>query len=137
MVWRLFLVLMLIVLSVAFATAQSKAVIPKDLTLSEALEIALRNSSTLQEALANLEQASGQYKQSRSELLPQLDARAHQSYLKVNLEGFGLTLPNEPRVLGPFGSMDARVLLRQDLLNIASIRSWQSYSSRRDSSRLL
>jgi outer membrane protein TolC len=137
MVSRIFLVFTLVVLSVVFATAQSKAMIPKDLTLSEALEIALRNSSTLQEALANLEQASGQYKQSRSELLPQVDVRAHQGYLKVNLQGFGLTLPDQPSVLGPFSSMDARVLLRQDLLNIANIRSWQSYSSRRDSSRLL
>jgi len=33
--------------------------------------------------------------------------------------------------------MDARVLWRQDLLNIASFRSSQSYSSRRDSSRFL
>jgi outer membrane protein TolC len=119
------------------AAAQNKPVLPKDLTLSQALEIALRNSSTLREAEANLEQSSGQYKQVRSELLPQIGIVARQGYLKVNLEGFGLDIPNEPRVLGPFASMDARVLLRQDLLNIASFRSWQSYSSRRNSSKFL
>jgi outer membrane protein TolC len=33
--------------------------------------------------------------------------------------------------------MDARAVLSQDLFNLASIRSWQSYRSRRESSRLL
>jgi outer membrane protein TolC len=33
--------------------------------------------------------------------------------------------------------MDARAVLSQDLFNLASIRAWQSYRSRRESSRLL
>ena len=137
MVWRFFLALSMVVVPVMPAAAQNKPILPKDLTLSQALEIALRNSSTLREAEANLEQASGQYKQARSELLPQIGIVVRQGYLRVNLQGFGLDIPNEPTLIGPFASMDARVLWRQDLLNIASFRSSQSYSSRRDSSRFL
>ena len=40
-------------------------------------------------------------------------------------------------LIGPFGSMDARILLSQDLFNLASVRAWQSYRSRQQSSRLL
>jgi hypothetical protein len=33
--------------------------------------------------------------------------------------------------------MDARIMLSQDLFNLASVRAWQSYRSRQQSSRLL
>jgi outer membrane protein TolC len=55
----------------------------------------------------------------------------------MNLQGFGIDLTGFPNRLGPFGSMDARGFIVQDLVNIASLRSWQSYRSRRDASRLL
>jgi len=134
MIQRLFLLLML---TPILATAQNRLTLPADLTVRQALEIALANSSILREAQANLEQASGRYQQSRSVLLPQLYIAARQAILTQNLQGFGIDLTGFPSLLGPFGSMDARVVLSQDLLNIAGIRSWQSYKSRRDSSRLL
>src|SRR5262245_19415028 len=55
----------------------------------------------------------------------------------MNLQGFGIDLTGFPNRLGPFGSMDARGFIVQDFVNIASLRSWQSYRSRRDASRLL
>jgi outer membrane protein TolC len=39
-------------------------------------------------------------------------------------------------VQGPFGSFDARAILRQDLLNIANREAWKSSRSKQDSSRL-
>jgi outer membrane protein TolC len=125
----------ILVLAATIASAQNPT-LPADLSLAQALEIALRNSSTLREAQAQLEQSSGQYVQSRSQLLPQVNMGARQGVMTINLQGIGIDLPFAPGVIGPFGSMDARVTLRQDLVNIASIRSWQSFSSRRDSSRL-
>jgi outer membrane protein TolC len=41
------------------------------------------------------------------------------------------------RLLGPFGSIDVRLILSQDIFNLASIRSWRSYRVRQTSSRLL
>src|SRR5262249_29306973 len=129
-------VLLVVVMAASFAQAQNRPVLPANLTLRQALDIALLNSTTIREAQANLEQASGRYKESRSALLPQVGVAARQGYETVNLQGFGIDLTEFPRVLGPFGSMDARGFIVQDFVNIASLRSWQSYRSRRDASRL-
>jgi outer membrane protein len=126
-----------LLLAATSAMAQNRPPLPADLTLTQALEIALVNSTTLREAQANLQKTSGQYEQSRSALLPQVGVVARQGYLTLNLQGFGIDLANVPRLIGPFGSMDARVVVSQDLLNIANIRSWQSFGSHRDSSRYL
>ena len=133
---------LLFVLAAAWAGA-SGADLPAQLTLSEALNIALSNSTTIREAMAHLDQASGLYQQSRSALLPQLDVSARQSFQTLNLLGIGIDLPAAEGqsvaqgLIGPFGSMDARISLSQDLFNLATVRSWQSYRSRRESSRLL
>jgi outer membrane protein TolC len=131
--------LLLLVLTATFASAQGRPTLPPQLTLTQALEIALLNSTAIREAQANLDRTSGQYEQSRAALLPQLTLSARQSYQTINLQGFGIDLPESSTsgVIGPFGSMDARLMLSMDLLNIASIRSWQSFTSHRDSSRFL
>ena len=130
-------VLVILVVTANLAKAQTAPTLPAVLTLRQALDIALTNSATLKEAQANLEQASGQYQQARSVLLPQLYVAARQAYLTQNLQGFGIDLQGFPSRLGPFGSMDVRAIVSQDLLNIAGIRSWKSYDSRRTSARLL
>ena len=128
--------LVTLTLTVMVAEAQVSTNLPAQLNLSRALEIALSNSNTLREAQAKFTQAVGQYEQARSVLLPQVAFAARQSYLTVNLQGIGIDLPNVTGLIGPFGSMDARITLSQDLINIANRRTWQSYSSRRESSRL-
>jgi outer membrane protein TolC len=130
-------VLLALLLTPAFAGAQTRPNLPPNLTLRQAVDLALTNSSTLREAQANLEKISGKYEQTRSDLLPQLSVVARQGYLTVNLQGFGIEVAGTPNLIGPFGSMDARVVLTQDLLNIASMRSWRSFSSREDSARFL
>jgi outer membrane protein len=111
---------------------------PKELTLSQALAIALTKSSTIHTAQSRMEQASGRLGQSRAELLPQVDINARQAYLTINLIGLGIDIPTVPQGKSdPFGSMDARITLRQDLLNIANMRAWKSSRSSQESSRLL
>lgn len=124
------------------AGAANQTDLPRQLTLSQALQIALTNSTTIREAMASLEQATGQYQQARSYLLPQLNLGARQSYQTINLLGYGIDLPgiSQPgaqQLIGPFGSMDARVFFTQELFNLANIRSSQSFHSQLDSSRLL
>ena len=128
---------LLFVLVTALAAAQAGSGLPAELTLAQALTIALSNSTNIREALARLDQASGRYQQSRSVLLPQLDVSARQNFQTVNLIGIGIDLASAQGLIGPFGSMDARMSLSQDLFNLANVRAWQSYRSRQDSSRLL
>jgi outer membrane protein TolC len=120
----------------ATASAQTPTKLPMDLTLRQALDIALMNSTNLRSAQAELEQAGGRYESGKGTLLPQIGIFARQGYQTVNTQGFGLDIPGQPAKIGPFGSMDARLVLEQDLLNIANFRSSKSYSTRRDSSRL-
>ena len=134
--------LVFFVLALVFTGDAAGADLPAQLTLPQALNLALTNSTVLREAMAQLEQSSGQYLQSRSALLPQVGVFARQSIQTISLQGFGIDIPGLPPSqqqgkVGPFGSMDARALLSQDLFNLASIRAWQSYRSRRESSRLL
>jgi outer membrane protein len=136
-------------LSLLFLLASTRitawgADIPAQLTLTEALHIALANSSIIREAMARLDESSGQYRQARSALLPQLDAYARQSFQTINLLGLGIDFPTPDGgeraasgLIGPFGSMDARVWLNQDLFNLATVRAWRSYRWRRESSSLL
>jgi len=124
-------------LTVALADAAAGPDLPAQLTLSQALNIALSNSATIREALSHLDQASGRYQQSRSALLPQLGIAIRQSFETENLIGIGIDIPSARGLIGPFGSMDARLLWSQDLFNLATVRAWQSYRSRQESARLL
>ena len=67
--------------------------IPAQLTLSQALNIALSNSALIREAMAQLDQTSGRYQQSRSTLLPQLYLAARQSFETESLLGIGIDVP--------------------------------------------
>src|SRR5690242_18697025 len=123
---------LLCVLAATLARAAAVPVLPAQLTLSEALNIALANSTVLREAMAQLDQTSGRYLQSRSALLPQMGVFAHQSIQTISLQGLGIDIPGlhqstQQGNVGPFGSMDVRALLSQDLFNLANIRAWQSY----------
>jgi outer membrane protein TolC len=112
--------------------------LPNPLTLPDAVTIALSNSSIIRTANSHLDQASGKYAQSRAVLLPQVEINARQAYLTINLLGLGIDIPTVPQgKTDPFGSMDARVSLSQDLLNIANMEAWKSSRSRKESSRLL
>src|SRR5205823_5887038 len=110
---------LLLLIFAMFAWSADPPAIPPELTLSQALNIALSNSTNIRTAMAQLDQASGQYGQSRSTLLPQLDVQAHQDYLTVNLAGLGFLVPGVTTgKIGPFASMDARVFLKQELFNL-------------------
>jgi outer membrane protein TolC len=120
------------------ASAADQQDLPKQLTLSQALSIALTNNSMIRSAQDRLEQAAGRTAQTRSKLLPDLEADARQSYLTINLIGLGIDIPTVPQgKTGPFGSMDARITLTQDLLNIANREAWKSSQSGQQSARLL
>src|SRR5690242_8548894 len=111
--------------------------LPPQLSLSQALNIALANGTNIRTAMAQLAQASGQYEQSRSTYLPQINVIARQAYLTVNLAGLGILVPGQNGKLGPFASMDARVFLTQQILNLSDIRGWQSSRSQQESARFL
>lgn len=131
------LVALLLLLAPALAIAADQQNIPTQLTLSDALSLALTNSSVLRTAQSRLAQASGRYLQSRSFLLPQVEIGARQAYQTIDLRGIGILIPNLPQGKSPpFASLDARIAISQELLNIANIQAWKSSRSRKESYRL-
>src|SRR5215471_19066095 len=130
--------LLLIPAAVGMLTAQQVTDLPPELPLSKALDIALTNSTNIRRAMAELNQSTGRTEQSRSPLLPQVNFGARQGYLTINLAGTGLEVPGAPTgKIGPFASMDARVFVSQQILNLAAWREWKSTRTREDSYRLL
>jgi outer membrane protein len=135
--------LLLALMAAVFAAAADQPTLPAELTLPQALDIALRNSTNIRTAMAQLDQASGRYEQARSPLLPQLNVGARQGYLTVNLPGIGIELPSANGengllgLIGPFASMNASAFLSQQVLNLAEWRAWKSSRFRQDSFRLL
>lgn len=131
------LAIMLFALVTTRAGAVDPQKLPNPLSLSQAVTIALENNSAIRTAQGRLDQATGRYVQTRAALLPQVDVYALQAYLTMNLRGLGIEIPTVPQgKQGPFGSMDARIRLTQDLLNIANLQAWKSSRFRQESSRL-
>lgn len=129
--------LIVLAATATLAGAAEPTNLPANLTLNEALGIALNNSTAIRNAMTELDQATGRSTQSKSPLMPQLDLGLRQSLQTINLEGLGILIPNEASKLGPFGSMDARVFLQQQIFNLADRHVWKSVQARQDSSRLM
>ncbi len=127
----------LLLLTAALATAADRPDLPANLTLNDALTIALKNSAVIRDAVAALDQASGRYTQSRSPLLPHVDIALRQNLQTTDLIGLGIPINGLSGKIGPFGSMDARIFVSQQILNLADRRSRLSVRAQEDSTRLM
>ena len=126
----------LILLTCTIAAAQDRPTLPPELSLSQALRIALSNSTFIRGAQADLDKSISRRAQSKSPLLPQVSLTARQSYYTASLMGLGLDIPNlSSSKLGPSAAMDARIVLTQDLINVANMKEWKASQSREESSR--
>jgi outer membrane protein TolC len=127
----------------AVVIAAPQTDLPAQLTLRQALDLALTNSTIIGTALSELNQASGRTEQFRSPLLPQVNIGARQGYQTLNLKGFGIDLPGSAgsnmsnQLIGPYGSMDARVFLNWQILNLSAWKGWRSSQSKEQSYSLL
>ena len=94
------------------------AEIPEQLSLRQALDLALKNSATLRRAAAQLQQAEAQSAQAHSQFLPQVSVAAYDILQTVNLRAMGIDVPLLPARVGPFQVVDARAFLSQNVLNL-------------------
>lgn len=92
--------------------------LPEQLTLRQALELALKNSATLRRAAAQVEQAEAQVRQAHSANLPQANVAAYDTLQTVNLRAMGIDVPLLPSRVGPFQVVDARAFVTQNVLNL-------------------
>jgi outer membrane protein TolC len=110
---------------------------PVDLTFQQALDRALApNGNTgVQLAHESVQIAQSHYVRERANLLPDLDSYVAEQNQTVNLRSLGLrSQPNSPFVfpteVGPFYTFDARIRLKETLMDFSTIRRLQA--ARRD-----
>jgi outer membrane protein TolC len=91
------------------------------LSFKEAIERGLRNNLGILLQGDSTLAARGQRWQELSNLLPHLSGAISENVLKTNLQAEGLRFPGFPTVIGPFGFFDARLYLRQSLVDIHAL----------------
>lgn len=102
-----------------------------NLTLSQAVELALKNNLQARLAGERVTEARGAKGMALSALLPNLSGSAYQMDLTVNLAAMGFSPKNLPGIpipmfVGPFNRFDARLQLVQSIFNLSSIRRYQA-----------
>ena len=101
------------------------------LSLYDALKRALAHNLGVLSAEEAVERADGARRIALSELLPNVRGSVSEARRKTNLEAFGFPLqPPFPRVVGPFNVFDARVFLRQSVLDLRAINAERAEAHR-------
>src|SRR4029078_11780210 len=95
---------------------------PATLSYEQAVRLAIENNLATLRAHERRNEARGQQEQARAPLLPNVSGVAYQANLTENLVALGFqsgTFPGfNTTFLGPFKNFDARLLLRQSLLDL-------------------
>jgi outer membrane protein TolC len=95
---------------------------PLALSLEGAVGLGLKNNLGGVLASDAITDARGERWQALSELLPNLVTDTGFGVHQINVKAaFGLTIPKEPPIIGPFGYFDSRAYLTQSVLDWASI----------------
>src|SRR5690349_5151673 len=102
---------------------------PAQLSLSDAINLALQNNLATLSAQEERRAASGFSQEARSALLPNISGVSYQANLTENLAALGFqssTLPGLSTFIGPFNNFDARARLVQTIFDLSAIRNFQS-----------
>lgn len=111
---------------------------PQPLTLSlyDALKRALAHNLGVLAAEDAIDRASGARWIALSDLLPQVRGTIGETERKTNLEAFGFPLqPPFPRVVGPFDVFDARLFIRQPVLDLRALNAARAEGHRVSAAR--
>ncbi|HTU43246.1 MAG TPA: TolC family protein [Candidatus Aquilonibacter sp.] len=103
---------------------------PVALSLDDAVALGLKQNLGGVLAADTVTDARGQHWQALSELLPNVVTDTGMGVHQINVRAaFGLTIPGEPPIIGPFGYFDSRAYLTQSVFDWASIERARSSSA--------
>jgi len=109
---------------------------PIPLSLYDALQRALAHNLGVLAAEEAVDRATGARRVALSELLPNVRGSVSETERKTNLEAFGFPLqPPFPRIVGPFDVFDARLFVRQPILDFKAINAAKAESYRLSAAR--
>ena len=95
-----------------------------DLSLDDAIQRGLKNNLGILLNGTQVAGARGQRMSQLQSLLPEVDFKAQESVLEVDLAAEGLRIPGFPPIIGPFGYTDLRASLSWSLVDVASLRNY-------------
>jgi outer membrane protein TolC len=100
---------------------------PVALSLEDAVALGLKQNLGGVLATDAVTDARGQRWQALSELLPHVDTDTGFGVHQINVKAdFGLTIPGQPPIIGPFGYFDSRAYLTQSVFDWASVQRTRS-----------
>ena len=94
---------------------------PIKLSLADAISRGMKTNLGALVANQDVRSAQPAHGIALSRLLPNITAGASEESQQINLAAFGLSVPGFPKIVGPFGLTDARVVASQSILNFKSI----------------
>jgi outer membrane protein TolC len=109
---------------------------PMALTLVDALHRALAHNLGVLSAEDAVDRAGGARWTALADLLPNVRGSVSETERKTNLEAFGFPLqPPFPRVVGPFDVFEARLFLRQPIVDLKAINAARAEGHRLSAAR--
>lgn len=103
---------------------------PAQLSLTDAIRLALDNNLATLSADEQRRAANGFTQQARSALLPNIYGASYQASITTNLAALGFQPGIFPGIqtsfIGPFNNFDARARLVQNIFDLSAIRNYQS-----------
>jgi len=133
----LFLMVTLSVLTPFSCLAQQQA--PYRLTLQDAIQKSLQANLNVLLAQSRVDESEGARQRSMSAaLLPRVNAQTYANVQNRNLRAFGISVPGLPlpAVVGPFSNYDARIYAQQNLLDLATYRTFKASEIAVDANKL-
>jgi outer membrane protein TolC len=109
------------------------------LTLQDAIQKALQANLNVLLAQSRVDEAEGARQRSMSAaLLPRINAQTYANVQNRNLRAFGISVPGLPlpAVVGPFSNYDARIYAQQNVLDLATYRTFKASESAVDANKL-
>jgi outer membrane protein TolC len=109
---------------------------PRRLTLTDTINLALKQNLSVRVASAQQDQWEGTIERRRASLLPHINADALANRQNIDLAALGISFPGVPMVVGPFGHYDFRVAASQALVDRRSYHNWKASEKQEQAAQL-
>ncbi len=96
------------------------------ITIADAIRLALSEGTQIQLARSAEPRARYNERLALAGLLPSADVNLMRYNQSINLDTFGISLPGQPPVVGPFNVSDAQLVGQMELFNLAALRRFQA-----------
>ena len=109
---------------------------PQRLTLRDAISLALKQNLSVRVASAQVDELEGTRERRRASLLPHVNGDALANRQNIDLAALGISFPQVPMVVGPFGHYDFRLSANQSLIDRHSYHNWKASERQEEAAKL-